>query len=99
PTSVSEPQAWHSGQRPIQRVAANPHSLQRWAGRDFTTAGGTWSWCRRGTTERGRDRGARLLLALVEVEALAAGQVEGGRADQDRHGDLAGVAEGEGDVE
>ena len=29
PTSISVPQAWHSGQRPTQRIAVAPHSAQR----------------------------------------------------------------------
>ena len=29
PTSMTVPQAWHSGQRPTQRSASAPHSVQR----------------------------------------------------------------------
>jgi hypothetical protein len=33
PTSWTVPHAWHSGQRPTHFAEAEPHSVQRWAGR------------------------------------------------------------------
>ncbi|GAA4115635.1 hypothetical protein GCM10022415_12200 [Knoellia locipacati] len=33
PTSVTDPQAWHSPQRPTHLTVVHPHSVHRYAGR------------------------------------------------------------------
>src|SRR4051812_29315622 len=54
PNSCTVPHAWHSGQRPTHFAEAKPHSVQRWAGRDFTPAGGTPRRQRREPTVPGK---------------------------------------------